>query len=85
MSYWKYMNRACQGWQEKPWFKFSATCPYWLGHKTLHLTFMHDALFRFYCNNHKGRHGPYLKRGGTHYKHGKLYKLYWKLHPEAKC
>lgn len=67
--------------------QLSDTCPYWNGHKTRHLPFQHAALFRFYCSNLKSplvrapRTLGTIKRGGSTYRHGKLYKLYWRLHP----
>jgi hypothetical protein len=86
MRYWRYMNRMCQGWQDKPWMQLSDTCPYWIGHaKRMHQPeFVKNSLFRFYCSGirkrlARSRYDP-PKRGGSEYRHGKLYKLYWRLH-----
>lgn len=87
----RFLNRMLQGWQDRPWFRYSDTCPYWIAHqkRMQKPEFVKDSLFRFYCNGHRkplarGRSSPWAKkRGGDERKHGKLYKLYWRLHGRA--
>lgn len=89
MGAYHFLNAMVQRCQEKPWMKLGDTCPYWMGHRAErgHLSFMGDAWFRFYASNSKrvikrgGKYPPL--RGGSEYRHNKLYKLYWKLHPNV--
>lgn len=93
MRYFRYVNNACQGWQSRDWMKLSDSCPYHYDHaaKMHQPEFVRESLFRFYCSNTRGltsRHRRYShakvpKRGGSTYRHGKLYKLYWALHPST--
>lgn len=82
------MSRICQGWQARDWIKYSDVCPYSIAHREkMHQPeFVKESLFRLYCSNTRMlmRRAPRaigtVKRGGSEYRHGKLYKLYWRLH-----
>jgi len=53
--------------------RYSDMCPYNIGHKSRHLEFARDALFNKYCQG-STRPKVFVTRGGSEYRHGKLYK-----------
>ncbi len=74
----RFINEMIQRWQDRPWIKFDVSTPYHLGHRRErgHLPFVGQYHFKRYC-----------KFGHTRwqsYKHSKMKKLYWRLHPEYK-
>jgi hypothetical protein len=88
--HWSFINRMCQQWREKTWRPWGAQCPYNMHHAETRsqLDFIKHSLFRRYCSNHprpfkRGQKQTGL-RGGSLYKHNKLYRFYWRLHGESK-
>lgn len=68
--------------QDKPWMKHGAQVPYFSAHAAeMHqLPFVKESLFRQYCSGTRRPKHFKPDRGGSSYRHNKLYKLYWRLH-----
>jgi len=50
MQGYRFISEMCVTWQDKAWMKLDATCPYWIGHVTRHLSFVRRYHFRKYYN-----------------------------------
>jgi hypothetical protein len=90
MSIYHFLNHKMHSFQGRSWQRYSDTCPYHIRHAVTlpKLKFIKAAWFRFYCNGSKRvirRGGKYpTKRGGSEYRHGKLYKFYWAFHERQR-